>query len=257
LTQYVIARREDRLGRKMLAAALVELNESLLALEAMAPVFDRGEGGHDFSEIAAEAHAMMGNYIIAAQWLAKAAEAKARESSAREKQPRARQVRTPEELAMGEFENVLEPPKNPAAADTMQAVLHLSRRELDKAAGAVDAAEKKAPGLPFTANLRGAVLLETGKREPALKAFQDVLTKYPTFLPAAANLAKLDLQDGKADQARRRFEAVVTGDKTPLQALLLLAEVESSAGRAIEAITLLERAANAYPNALEPRIRLA
>ena len=256
LSQYVAARPEDRLGRKMLASSLVQLNESARALEVLGPILDRGDVAPDLWEIAADAYARAGNIPMAALWLKKAADANPAKASVRESQAKLYMKGGETDLAIAEFGNALVLRGKPAEADVMRAVANLSRREYDKAIAALDAAEKTAPGMPRVANLRGMVLLDMGQRDAAVKLFQDALAKDPTFVPAAINLAKLDLKEGAPDQARRRFESVLAADKNQLQALLALAELETQLGRTNEALVILERAADAHPNAFDPRARL-
>ena len=256
LTQYVAARPQGRLGRKMLATTLVQLNESARALEVMSPILDRGELAPDFWELAADAYARMGNYPLAGEWMSRAAAAKPTDASIREKHAKLHLKAGQTELAIAELEDAIALRARPSTAGMMLAVLHLSRREYDKASAALDGVEKEVPDSPFAANLRGVLLLETGQREAAVKVFQDILVKNPSFLPAVTNLVKLDLQDGQPDVARRRLEAVLAFEKNHLQAMLLLAAFEQQVGRTGEALALLERAARVHPSALDPRARL-
>ena len=256
LLQYVTARPGDRLGRKMLAITFVQLNESARALEVMSPILDRGEQAPDIWELAADAYARMGNYPLAGAWMSKAAAAKPSDGSVREKQAKLHLKGGDTELAIAELENAIALRARPSTAGMMLAVLHLSRREFDKASAALDVVEKEVPDSPFAANLRGILLLEAGQREAAVKVFQDILITNPDFLPAVSNLVKLDLQDGQPDIARRRLEAVLTAEKNHLQAMLLLAELEHQVGHTVEALALLERAARIHQSALDPRARL-
>ena len=256
LSQYVAARPEDRLGRRMLASALVQLNESTRALEVLGPILDRGEVAPDIWEIAADAYTRAGNLPLAAEWLNKAAAANPARASVRERQAKLFMKGGETDRAIAEYGNALVLRGKPAEADVVRAVQHIARREYDKAIAALDAAEKSAPGTPLVANLRGDVLLNMGQQDAAIKVFEDVLAKHPTFTPAAVNLAKLDLKAKAPDQARRRFASVLNADKNQLQALLALAELETQLGRAAEALAVLERAADAHPNAFDPRARL-
>jgi putative PEP-CTERM system TPR-repeat lipoprotein len=256
LTQYVTNRPGDLLGRRMLATALVRLNESVRALEVMAPVLERSDSQPEFWELAGEAYARLGDLNKAAQWLSKAEQARPDDAKIQSRQGELNLQRGRSDLALAHFADASRLSKRLSSADTMLVLLNLRVRDFERAFAALKTMEQKAPGEPFVANLKGVALMEQGQRDQARALFDEVLKKNPAFLPAAVNLARMDLNDGKAEQARKRFEAVLEADKNHMQALLLLAGFEQRMGRQNEALALLERAASAHPTALEPRTRL-
>jgi len=76
------------------------------------------------------------------------------------------------------------------------------------------------------------------------------VNKEPGFLPAAVNLARLDLMNGNTNGAKKRIEAVLTAEKTHLEALVLLSNIEQTEGRNSRAMALLDRAISAHPTAV-------
>ncbi len=256
LNQYVTARPHDLLGRRMLAVALLQLNESARALELISPQLKVADSPREFWEIAAEAHARVGELDKAAFWLSKLEQAKPDDASVQEKQAALSMHRGQVDNALADYAEAARLAKQPSTADTMLVLLNMRKRDYGAALAAVEALNKKAPGQSFAVNLRGVVLLDQGKAQEARAAFEEALKKEPGFLPAAANLARLDLREGKPDQATKRFEAVLAADKNHLQALLMLSGFEKVQGRANEAMALLERAATAHPAAFEPRLKL-
>ena len=132
--------------------------------------------------------------------------------------------------------------------------LALARREFDKALAAIDAAEKKQPNTPLARYLRGLALV--GKRDiaGARKSFEQALAVDAAFVPAAANLARLDLADKKPEDAKKRFDAVLAKDPKNAAALLALAELRArSGGSPDEVAALIEKAIAANPTAVLPR----
>ncbi|MPZ46740.1 MAG: PEP-CTERM system TPR-repeat protein PrsT [Betaproteobacteria bacterium] len=256
LNQYVSKRPDDLLGRRMLATALVQLNESARALEVMAPVLESGDSRPEFWEIAGDAYTRLGDLNKAAQWLSKAQQARPDDPAIQAKRGTLNLRQGRSDLALADYADAARLNKALSGADTMLVLLNLRARDFERARAAVEAMEKKAPGAPFVANLRGVVFLEQGQRVQAAKEFEQVLKNSPAFLPAAVNLARIDLNEGKVEQARKRFETVLAADKNHIQALLLLAGFEQRLGRLDEAIVLLERAASAHPAALGPRAQL-
>lgn len=256
LAQYVTARPNDLMGRRMLASALVRLNEGARALEVIAPALERGESHPGFFQIAGEAYARMGDMDKAMHWLDKAEQAAPDDPALQQMQATLNMRRGRLDLAMGDYAQAARLSKRLTNADSMLVLLNLRLRDYERAHAAVNRMEEKAPTDPFVANMRGAVLLAQGKTEQAVESFENVLKMHPAFLPAAANLAKIDMQGGKVEQAKRRFEGVLADDKTHLQALLVVAQFEHRLGKTKESIALLERAAAAHPTALAPRSRL-
>ena len=74
----------------------------------------------------------------------------------------------------------------------------------------------------------------------------------PTYFPAVANLAQLDLQEKKPEAAKKRFETILEKDKKNIQAMTALANLALSQGKTKEATAWLERSATENPDALQP-----
>ncbi len=91
-------------------------------------------------------------------------------------------------------------------ADLALVLAHARRREYDQALAAAAKLEKKQPTNPLTFNVKGAVYLAKGDRKNARASFEKALELKPDYLPAAANLARLDLADkqpgGRAEAVR-------------------------------------------------------
>ncbi len=154
------------------------------------------------------------------------------------------------ERAMAELESATAKDAGQSVADTLLILTHLQNREFDKALVAINVLEKKLPNDPAAYNFRGAAY--AGKRDfaNARKNFEQVLTLNPAYSEAAMNLAQLDLQEKNPQAARKRYEAVLDRDKNNLPALLALVNLASDKK---EVVSLLERATQASPSALQPR----
>ncbi len=142
-------------------------------------------------------------------------------------------------------------------ADLALVSLHLRRQEFDKALAAIDALEKKQPDKPLAANLRGRTLLAKKDVAGARKSFERAVAIDPTFFPAVATLAGLDLADKKPEEAKKRFEAVLAKDPKNAQALLALAELAARTGAAKDEVAkLIGNAVTATPTEAAPRLLL-
>jgi cellulose synthase operon protein C len=99
----------------------------------------------------------------------------------------------------------------------------LRRRDFKAALTAIDALDKKMPGKPLPAQLRGTALLGLNDAAQARAQFDKALAIDAAYFPAAASLAYLDTQDKKPQAAQARFEAVLKAQPGHLRAMLALA----------------------------------
>jgi cellulose synthase operon protein C len=142
-------------------------------------------------------------------------------------------------------------------ADLALISVHLRRQEFDKALAAIDGLEKKQADKPLAANLRGRTLLAKKDVAGARKSFERAVAIDPTFFPAVATLAGLDLADKKPEDAKKRFEAVLAKDPKNAQALLALAELAARTGAAKDEVAkLIGNAISATPTDAAPRLLL-
>ncbi len=131
-------------------------------------------------------------------------------------------------------------------ADLSLIALHMNRRETDKAKAALEELLTKQPDNPIVHNMKGLVLLATRDNDGARKSFERALELQPTFFPAAANLAQLDVRKGDQKAALGRYRSILEKDPKQEQALLatvlllqqsnaMPAQVEEAINQAVEA----------------------
>ncbi|TFW30700.1 XrtA/PEP-CTERM system TPR-repeat protein PrsT [Massilia horti] len=149
----------------------------------------------------------------------------------------------------------LDPKSSNAAVALVQA--QLSMKNYDKALAAAKALAKQQPDNPQAQNLQGLVLLAKGDRAAARATFEQAVALQPTFFPAVANLARLDLVDKKPDSARQRFETMLAKDPKNAEAMTAMADLALLQKRTADATTWLEKASDANPDAVAPALRLA
>ena len=143
------------------------------------------------------------------------------------------------------------------SADLLLISAYLKRNELNKALSAIDGLERKEPGKPLAANLRGRTQLALRDAVGARKSFERALEISPGFFAAESSLAALDLLEKKPDDAKKRMEALVSKEPTNSQAMLALAEILTVTGASqTEIETLIRKAVTASPADIAPRMRL-
>jgi putative PEP-CTERM system TPR-repeat lipoprotein len=167
---------------------------------------------------------------------------------------RLQQGDTAKGIAELERATALDPKSDRALTALAQAEVGL--KHYDKALAAVTRLETLKPDDPQTYNLKATVLLTKGDLPAARAAFEKALQVKPTFFPAAANLAKLDVMEKKPEAARKRFEAILEKDKKNFGAMGALAELAMLENHPEEATTWLEKAQAENPDTIAPVLRL-
>jgi putative PEP-CTERM system TPR-repeat lipoprotein len=141
--------------------------------------------------------------------------------------------------------------------DNIIILTQLRQKQFDAALASIAELEKKQGPSPLAWNYRGAAY--QGKKDvaKARDSFNQALKLDPTFFPAIANLAQLDLAEGQTIQARKRFESLLKAEPKHLPSMLALADLSRMAGDEKSHVRWLEDAAEAHPQAIRPRAALA
>ncbi len=243
-------------ARRVLAATYLRERQPAKALDTLKPLLEVGQVDAGLASLAGEVYLQNGNLEEGSRYFEMAAKIDPKSTPARTAVALTHLAKGDEERAFKELEDT-------AAADTgTRADLALiaasmRKRDYDRALTAIDALEKKQPGNPLAYNLRGGVMLAKRDVAAARKSFEKALSIDKGYVPAAANLARLDLVDKKPDDAKKRFDGVLEKDPKNVQALLAQAELRAQAGgSADEVAALINKAIAANPKELTPRLAL-
>ncbi|WP_407278410.1 XrtA/PEP-CTERM system TPR-repeat protein PrsT [Aromatoleum evansii] len=144
------------------------------------------------------------------------------------------------------------------AADFALVMVHLRQGEIDKAAAAQRRLEEKRPDDPRTYMLQGGIALARRDLAGARLSFEKALSLKSDYLPAAVNLARIDLAERKPAEALERVEGIVAKHPDNVAASLLLANLQKATGAAPDKVrATLERASRAMPGEATPKLALA
>jgi putative PEP-CTERM system TPR-repeat lipoprotein len=165
-------------------------------------------------------------------------------------------------MAAGETERGIQDLEAASAADASQyqadvalIMLHLGRKEPDKALAAADALAKKQPNNPLSYNLTGLVYLAKKDEANARKSFEHALAVQPSDFLAVQNLASLDMRTGKPEAAKQRLEAFLVKEPKHEQALLaLVALLQATRAPASEIEKLIDQAIATNPGSARARV---
>ena len=242
-------------ARRLLVSTYLRSGQADKALVTLQPLLKEANVDAAVNAIAGEVYLQNGDLKNAEEYFAKA-------SKQNPQNARSRTALALTHMAAGKdggLEELLDVAASDsgATADLALISVHLRRNELDKALKAIDGLEKKQPGKPLAANLRGRTLLAKKDIAGARKSFERSLEIDPAFFPSVAALAALDLADKKPDLARKRFEDVLAKNPKHSQALLALAELRSRAGGPKDEVAeLITKAVTANPTEKAPRLLL-
>ena len=244
------------LARRLLVASHLRTGQPGKALEALQPIQGRIDQDSALLALAGEAYLLQGDPQKAAEYFSKASKLEPENAAKKTSLALAHMAQGNSGSAFQELEQISVSDKG-ITADLALIAAHLRNNQPDKALRAIDGLEKKQPNNPATHNLRARALLAKKDIAGARQNYEKALSINPTFFPAVASLATLDLIDKKPDDARKRFEAVIGVDPKNTQALLALAELKvSSNGTPDEVSALIGKAISASPSEPAPRLAL-
>lgn len=242
--------------RKLLISSYLGGGRIAKAQQALEPLLKASPNDPEVLAIAAQVQLAAGDSDTALKSLEKSAKA----------QPESQIAQTRlgmTKLATGDYAGGVEALERAARIDDdtrpdmLLALAHLRQQKGDAALEALDALEAKKPGEPGVQNLRGVAHLLKRDEAAARAAFEAALRIQPTFLPAASNLARLDIAAKKPEAAVKRFESILAHDPRHPDALMALAALKAQSvdGRA-DAEKLLTKAVKEHPELLKARVAL-
>lgn len=246
---------QDLPARKLYATTLVRMKESERALEVLTPALKQAPEDPELLSLAGEAYTLAGKFAEANGYMERAAAAQEKKRAEALLSLGLRYVAGGEaERGIAELQEASGLDEVGVRADFTLALIHLRRKEFDEALQAAQNLEKKRPTNPLPFNLAGAAYLGKGDKAAARASFERALALDAGFLPAAENLARLDLEQGQPEAAKQRIEAVLAKDKDNVDALVALRRVNEESAQLVSS---LEQARKADPKALAPRLALA
>jgi len=244
------------LARRLLAATYARTGNTAKAIATITPGLANEPVDPELLTLAGEVYLQSGDAKKAEEFFAKAIKQDPQNARRRTALAVTQMATGHADTAFNDLEQIAISDKG-TVADMALISAHLRRNEFDKALKAIDAMEKKQPGKPGAAILQGRTYL--AKKDPtnARKSFERALSMEPTFFPAVASLAGLDIAEKKPEEAKKRFETLLAKEPKNGQALLALAELAARSGASKDEVAkLINNAVAANPAEMAPRILL-
>jgi cellulose synthase operon protein C len=256
LTKALTAAPEMVLARRLLILTHLRSGQPAKALASLNQAISKGIKDPEIDSVAGEVYFQNGDTKKAEEYFARAAKAAPKDAKKQTSLALAHLLSGKEEVAFNELQEVAASDSG-VTADMALISAHLQRGNLDRALKAIDGLEKKQPDKPISHNLRGRTLLAKKDVAGARKSFERAVAINPTFFPAIASLAALDMVDKKPEDARKRFNDVLAKEPKNVQALLALAELSARTGGANDDVAaLIGKAVDASPTEVAARLLL-
>ncbi len=243
--------------RLLLAQTYLRAGQAEKCLQALQPVLASKEADALSLSLAGEAYLQTGDHKLSAEAYQRALKVAPGNPSVRASAAIAQVARGDGNgAAVVELEAAAAGDAGPRA-DLALISARLRHNDLAGAMKAIDAVEKKLPDMPLAHLLRGRVLLLKKDATGARRSFETALAKDPTYFPAVASLAAIDLADGKPEVARQRFEAQLKAQPKSYQAKLAIAELEARTGATAATVAAtLKEATRINPSEPMPHLML-
>ena len=258
LTRVLAASPTNLYARKLLVASLAKSGQAPRAVELLQPALTQAPEDGALMALAGEVYMQNNEFPKAVQFFEKAAKLDPKSAGVRTELGLSRLAAGENERAVADLESAGQLDETKFQSDILLVMSHLQRAQYDQALKALAGLEKKQPSNPLTYNLKAAIFIGKKDIPGARTALEKALELQPTYVPAAMNLAQLDLQDKNPQAARRRLEAILEKGPGNSQALLALANLAPRLGATgQQQIDWLEGARKANPGAAEPQVLLA
>jgi putative PEP-CTERM system TPR-repeat lipoprotein len=242
-------------ARSLLALTQLRLGQPAKAEETIAPALARAPKDPHVLRVAGYVAIANNDAKKATEYYERAAAAAKDDPPTRIRLGTLRLVTGDTEGAMRELEAASEMDPGALQADLGIIAALISKKEIDKALAVADRLVEKQPMNAVPENVRGLVYLAKGDRKRARASFEKALELQFDFLPAAANLARLDIADKQPEAARKRFETIAAKSPKNEQVLLALAEAQAATGAPLnEVIATVDRAVSANPTSSRARL---
>ena len=256
LSQAMQAAPDLILARRALVLTHLRLGQPAKAMASLLPGLSRGTVDPELLSVAGEVYLQNGDAKKAEEYFTKAAQQNPKDAGKQTALALSHLMSGSSDTAFEELQGIAGSDAG-TTADMALISVNLRRQDFDKALKAIDGLEKKQPDKPLAAQLRGRTLLAKKDIAGARKNFERALAIDPSYFPAVASLAGLDMADNKPDEAKKRFEAVLTREPKNSQALLALAELAARSGAAKEEVSkLIGKAVSASPTEVLPYLLL-
>jgi putative PEP-CTERM system TPR-repeat lipoprotein len=238
---------DNTLARKLLATAMLESGQAERAHELIANI-KSDDGDAQLLSLQGNIALRQGSYQEARQKLEKASKLAPDNTALIRELAASRMASGDESGAVEALTELAEKDTTTHQADVLLVMTHVKAKRYDEALKVVDELDRRQPGLPLAENLRGTIYLLRNDPVQARQHYTKALAIDSGYLPAASNLARLDLMNKDIKSARSRFQSVLQKDPNNARAMVALAQLAALEKNDSEFLGLLEQAKKVAPS---------
>lgn len=237
--------------RFMLVRTLLQLDRTDEAITLLKPYLSPELKDPLVLGLAAQAYMKAKDFGKAQQYFERALAVAPESSSLKTNLARVHLALGENDRALTELEQVVRTEMQSPEPDLVLILTRLRAKEYDKALSDLVILEKKLlPGNPIAAFLKGVAYAEKRDAATARKFYQEALKQNPTFMPAAVNLALLEIRQNRSVEAQKLFEGILVKESDNLQAMLGMAGVAQAQGKPDLYVQWLKKAAKSHPESI-------
>lgn len=251
LKRYLEDNPNNIYAQKLMVGVLLKSGQTDRAIAQLEPLLKPEIADSQLYALAGETYIQIKNFTKATEYFEKASTLVPKSAEYHTALGMSKLGQGDDERAIVELGKAVDLDTTSTKAGILLVMTHMRLKELDKALEAAKVVEKDHPDNPLIQNLKGGIYLSKNELPNARASFEKAITLQPTYFPAVANLAQMDLKDNKPEDAKKRFETVLEKDKKNVQAMSALANLAVVKGNNEEAKTWLEKANSEQPNSLE------
>ncbi len=255
LNKVIKATRNNLYARRLLATTQLKLGRLDEAAHTLAPALETAPLDTGVQVVAGEIALAKKSFAEAEKHFVAAAKISPDNADIRTELGLARLAQG-DHRAMADLQTAAEMEGGGNRPETFIILNQIKNKQFDTALTSIAALEKKLPNSPWIWNYRGAAYLGLLNKARARASFSQALKFDAGFFPAAANLAKLDLEDNQLAAASKRFEDILKAQPTHLNAMMALAYLSLRSNDEKNYVSWLEKAAAAHPETALPRVGL-
>lgn len=257
LKQYLEKNPDNLYARKLLATTFLKSDQADKALAVLKPALIEDQQDARLLAIAGDCFMQKKEFVKATEYFERASLLAPEAAHIHTSLGLSKLAQGDNSRAMSELEQAVSLDQSSPQAGLILAITQLRLKQYDKALMTVQALEKAQADNPLLQNLKGGIYRAQKDIAGARASFNKALALQPAFVPAAENLAQLEMQENQPELAKKHYMDILLHDKKSIQAMMGLARLAQSQGKDGEATNWLEHANKENPDSLTVAMKLA
>lgn len=256
LARYVELRRNDTPMQALHGEVLLALGDAKGAAEVLQPLYRQDPDRLGMAQSLGQAYLQLGRYSEAEAIFAHALAVTPKSGALVTKLALARLGLGSVDGAQTGLLDAIAADQGERGAQMLLTVLQFKAGERARALATIESLAAHDGQDHRVLNLLGVMRAGNDDDGGARRAFAQAMQIMPDYMPPAYNLARLELAAGDVPAARARLTALVTRNPRAGPALMALADIALTGGDRETAVTWLEQAAAAQPDAVDAAAQL-